>query len=188
MTWTGRMLSRRAGCSRCTTAEATGAPGRDGLGPAGRMELREDVRSRLGWGWFSRCCLWRTRTSRRPWSATPGRVGSRDRDVIAYLLRTAGATCHAGGHAGGAGPLFAGIQAPDNDALLKDWMQRGLGFSGQAQSPDRQASPVLGNSLQTATIASGRGSVNSLIVQLKCWVAHCSGQKGTCQPARRYTR
>ncbi len=105
--------------------------------PPARMSLREDVRSRLGWGLvFEVVPLADEDKPAALVTYARSRGFALSDDVIAYLLA----------HGRRDMPtLVATLAALDRYSLaskraitmplLKDWMQRGLGFSGQA-SPD----------------------------------------------------
>jgi DnaA-homolog protein len=105
--------------------------------PPARMSLREDVRSRLGWGLvFEVMPLADEDKPAALVTYARSRGFALSDDVIAYLLAhgrrdmpTLVATLAA------LDRYSLASKRPITMPLLKDWMQRGLGFSGQA-SPD----------------------------------------------------
>ena len=106
--------------------------------PPARMPLREDVRTRLGWGLvFEVLPLADEDKPAALIAYARSRGFALSDDVVAYLLAhgrrdmpTLVATLAA------LDRYSLASKRPITMPLLKDWMQRGLGFSGQA-APDR---------------------------------------------------
>ena len=150
--------------------------------PPARMPLRDDVRSRLGWGLVYEVLP--LADEDKPLALATyarSRGFALADDVVAYLLAHGRRDMTS---------LMATLAALDRHSLaskrpittplLKEWLQRGLGFSRRRPGTGR-ASPEF--VAKRRHCRCGGGSVNSLIAQLKCWVVPCLGRRERCQPA-----